>query len=72
MASMYYALTTPRLVSCHPHRRTANSTFVMVRSVSMDESEQKAISDLLRTVRIGLVIMAIIAGVAGNEMMGVV
>ena len=40
--------------------------------MAMDESEQKAISDLLRTVRIGLVIMAICAGVAGNEMMGVI
>ncbi len=33
----------------------------------MDEQEQKAISDLLRTVRIGLVIMAICAGAVGHE-----
>ena len=38
----------------------------------MDETEQKAISDLLRTVRIGLVILALVAGVAGNEMIGVI
>lgn len=39
----------------------------------MDESEQKAISDLLRTVRIGIVVMAICAGSMGvNEMTGLV
>ncbi len=39
----------------------------------MDEQESKAISDLLRTVRIGLVIMAICAGAVGsNEMMGII
>ena len=38
----------------------------------MDETEQKAIADLLRTVRIGIVIMALAAGLAGNEIMGVV
>ena len=38
----------------------------------MNEDEQKAISDLLRTVRVGLVVMAIVAGVGANEMMGVI
>lgn len=39
----------------------------------MDEAEQKAVADLLRTVRIGLVIMAICAGAIGsNELMGVI
>lgn len=39
----------------------------------MDESEQKAISDLLRTVRIGIVVMAICAGSVGvNEMTGMI
>ena len=38
----------------------------------MDESEQKAIADLLRTVRIGLVVLTIVAGVGANEMMGVI
>ena len=37
----------------------------------MDEAEQKAISDLLRTVRIALVIMAVIGGGMGfNEIIG--
>ena len=40
--------------------------------MAMDESEQKAIADLLRTVRIAIVVMAIVAGVGANEMMGVV
>lgn len=45
----------------------------MVRWVtSMDDAEQKAISDMLRTVRIALVVMALVAGVAGNEMMGII
>jgi hypothetical protein len=39
----------------------------------MDESEQKAIADLLRTVRIGIVVMAICAGSVGvNEMTGMI
>lgn len=39
----------------------------------MDEAEQKAISDLLRTVRIGILVMAICAGAVGsNEMMGII
>ena len=39
----------------------------------MDEAEQKAVADLLRTVRVGLVIMAICAGAIGsNELMGVI
>ena len=39
----------------------------------MDEQEQKAISDLLRTVRIGIVVMAICAGSLGvNEMTGMI
>lgn len=39
----------------------------------MDETEQKAISDLLRTVRIGILVMAVVAGAIGsNEMMGVI
>ncbi len=39
----------------------------------MDETEQKAIADLLRTVRIAIVVMALCAGaVGGNEMMGVI
>jgi hypothetical protein len=39
----------------------------------MDESEQKAISDLLRTVRIGIVVMAVCAGSLGiNEMTGLI
>jgi hypothetical protein len=39
----------------------------------MDEQEQKAISDLLRTVRIGIVVMAIIGGSMGvNEVTGMI
>ena len=39
----------------------------------MDEAEQKAVADLLRTVRIGLVTMACSAGIlGGNELMGVI
>ena len=35
----------------------------------MDESEQKAIADLLRTVRIAIVVMAVVGGGMGfNEM----
>ena len=39
--------------------------------MAMDESEQKAIGDLLRTVRVAIVVMAIVAGVGANEIMGV-
>lgn len=40
---------------------------------SMDEAEQKAIADLLRTVRIAIVVMAVVGGGVGiNEMMGVI
>jgi len=39
----------------------------------MDEQEQKAISDLLRTVRIGILVMALCAGAIGtNEMTGLI
>jgi hypothetical protein len=39
----------------------------------MDESEQKAISDLLRTVRIGVIVCAVImSGAGANELMGLV
>lgn len=39
----------------------------------MDETEGKAISDLLRTVRIAIVVMAAVGGGLGlNEMMGVI
>ena len=39
----------------------------------MDEAEQKAIADLLRTVRIAIVVMAAVGGGLGlNEMMGVI
>ena len=39
----------------------------------MDEAEQKAIADLLRTIRIGFVVITIImSGYAGNEMMDVI
>ena len=39
----------------------------------MDESEQKAIADLLRTVRIAIIVMAAVGGGLGiNEMMGVI
>jgi hypothetical protein len=38
----------------------------------MDESEQKAIADLLRTVRIAIVVMAVVGGGMGlNEMTGI-
>ena len=37
----------------------------------MDESEQKAIADLLRTVRIGVIVCAVImSGAGANELMG--
>ena len=37
----------------------------------MDESEQKAIADLLRTVRIAIIVMAVVGGGMGlNEMTG--
>ena len=37
----------------------------------MDETEQKAIADLLRTVRIAIVVMAVVGGGMGlNEMTG--
>ena len=40
---------------------------------SMDETEQKAIADLLRTVRIAIVVMAVVGGGMGiNEMTGVI
>ncbi len=39
----------------------------------MDDAEQKAIADLLRTVRIAIVVMAAIGGGIGlNEMTGVI
>ncbi len=39
----------------------------------MDEQEQKAISDLLRTIRIGIVVMAVVGGGVGlNEMTGMI
>ncbi len=39
----------------------------------MDESEQKAVADLLRTVRIGIVVMAVVGGGVGlNEMTGII
>lgn len=39
----------------------------------VDEAEQKAIADLLRTVRIAIVVMAAVGGGLGlNEMMGVI
>lgn len=39
----------------------------------MDEQEQKAISDLLRTIRVGVVVCAIIMSGAGiNEMTGMI
>ena len=39
----------------------------------MDEAEQKAIADLLRTVRIAIVVMAAIGGGLGfNEIVGVI
>ena len=39
----------------------------------MDESEQKAIADLLRTVRIGVIVCAVImSGAGANELMGLI
>ena len=39
----------------------------------MDESEQKAIADLLRTVRIGVIVCAVImSGAGANELMGMI
>ena len=39
----------------------------------MDESEAKAIGDLLRTIRIGVVVCAVImSGAGANELMGVI
>ncbi len=39
----------------------------------MDETEQKAISDLLRTVRVAIVVMAVVGGGMGlNEMTGII
>ena len=41
--------------------------------MSVDEAEQKAIADLLRTVRIAIIVMAAVGGGLGlNEMMGVI
>jgi hypothetical protein len=39
----------------------------------VDESEQKAIADLLRTVRIGVIVCAVImSGAGANELMGMI
>ena len=39
----------------------------------MDEAEQKAVADLLRTVRIGIVVMAVVGGGMGiNEITGMI
>ncbi len=39
----------------------------------MDEAESKAVADLLRTVRIGIVVMAVVGGGMGlNEMTGII
>ena len=39
----------------------------------MDETEQKAIADLLRTVRIAILVMAVVGGGMGiNEMTGMI
>lgn len=39
----------------------------------MDESEQKAIADLLRTIRVGVIVCAVImSGAGANELMGVI
>ena len=39
----------------------------------MDETEQKAIADLLRTVRIAILVMAVLSGYMGiNEMTGMI
>jgi hypothetical protein len=39
----------------------------------MDEAESKAIADLLRTVRIGVIVCAVImSGAGANELLGVI